>query len=242
MFRAPPILAEALRSKMERNNSNPTGQVNPTNRRDPLNRRTSLLICAAIVTWAIPGMAQEKKNPVVLMTTSMGDIKIELYPEQAPITVENFLKYVESGFFEGTIFHRVVPGFVIQGGGFNKDMERKETLAPIKNEAKTALAKGLKNTKYTLSMARTNNPNSATSQFFVNLADNTGSLDPNARSAGYAVFGKVIDGEEAVEKIHKVKTKSFSFYQDMPVDPVLIEKVVLVGKKKEDAQPAAADK
>ena len=160
-------------------------------------------------------------HPVVTMETSLGSIQIELYPQEAPRTVENFLAYVRDGFYDGTIFHRVVPGFVIQGGGFSADMQEKRTRPPIPNEA----ANGLKNSRGTLSMARTMDPNSATSQFFINLRDNA-ALDyrgNSAREMGYAVFGKVVSGMDVVDRIGKVATTSRGPYQDVPVQPVVIE-------------------
>ena len=154
---------------------------------------------------------------MVVFSMPDGDITIELFPEKAPITVKNFLDYVESGFFDGTIFHRVIPGFVIQGGGFTSDMKQKTTQAPIKNEADN----GLKNARGTLSMARTSDINSATSQFFVNLKDNA-NLDHNGPgSFGYAVFARVIDGMDVVDKIAAVPTTTKGSYQDTPVEAVV---------------------
>ncbi len=159
--------------------------------------------------------------PKVVMHTSMGDIVIELYSDKAPKTVENFLAYTRAGFFDGTVFHRVIPGFVIQGGGYTADLGRKPTRDPIVNEAKN----GIKNTRGTLSMARTSDPNSATSQFFVNLVDNRG-LDPNpaADPHGYAVFGKVVEGMAVVDAIAKVPTTNRSMFQNVPVDPIVVTK------------------
>lgn len=158
---------------------------------------------------------------MVVFETTHGTMKIELYPEQAPVTVENFLKYVEDGFYNGCIFHRVIPGFVIQGGGFNRDMAQKKTNAPIKNEADN----GLKNTRGTLSMARTSVKDSATSQFFVNLRDNA-VLDHGARDFGYAVFAKVVEGMDVVDKIAGVATGNHGPHGDVPKDPVIIESAV----------------
>ena len=154
---------------------------------------------------------------MVRFDTSHGSFTIELYPKEAPVTVENFLKYVDDGFFDGTIFHRIVPGFVIQGGGLTSDFDNKETRAPITNEAKN----GLKNSRGTLSMARTSDINSATSQFFVNLSDNA-FLDNGPRDFGYAVFGKVVEGLDVVDKIAKVKTGRRKGYQDAPMEDVII--------------------
>lgn len=154
---------------------------------------------------------------MVIFSTSMGDITIELFHDQAPITVANFLQYVDEGFFDGTIFHRVIPGFVIQGGGHAQDMRAKETNAPIKNEADN----GEKNLRGTLSMARTREVDSATSQFFINLKDNA-VLDHGQRDFGYAVFGRVSQGMDIVDLIAAVKTASRGPHQDVPVEPVVI--------------------
>lgn len=158
--------------------------------------------------------------------TSMGTITVELDDAKAPVTVTNFIEYVKSGHYDGTIFHRVIDGFMIQGGGFTKDMNQKETRAPIKNEA----ANGLKNARGTLAMARTMIVDSATSQFFINLVDND-FLDyrgPDPRMFGYAVFGKVTDGMEVVDRIAKVKTGFAGPHQNVPEEPVIIRKVHLV--------------
>ncbi len=158
--------------------------------------------------------------------TSMGTITVELDDAKAPVTVTNFIEYVKSGHYDGTIFHRVIDGFMIQGGGFTKDMNQKETRAPIKNEA----ANGLKNARGTLAMARTMVVDSATSQFFINLVDND-FLDyrgPDPRMFGYAVFGKVTDGMEVVDRIAKVKTGFAGPHQNVPEEPVVIRKVHLV--------------
>jgi peptidyl-prolyl cis-trans isomerase A (cyclophilin A) len=154
---------------------------------------------------------------MVRFETSHGSFTIELFPKEAPVTVENFLKYVDDGFFDGTIFHRIVPGFVIQGGGLTAEFDNKETRDPIKNEAKN----GLKNGRGWLSMARTSDISSATSQFFVNLSDNA-FLDHGPRDYGYAVFGRVTEGMETVDKIAKVKTGRRKGYQDAPMDDVII--------------------
>ena len=157
--------------------------------------------------------------------TSMGTIAVELDDVKAPVTVKNFMDYAKSGHYDGTIFHRVIDGFMIQGGGFTKDMNQKETKAPIKNEA----ANGLKNARGTLAMARTMVVDSATSQFFINLVDN-GFLDyrgPDPRTFGYAVFGKVTDGMDVVDRIAKVKTGFAGPHQNVPETPVVIRKVHL---------------
>ena len=154
---------------------------------------------------------------MIRFETSHGAFTVELFPKEAPVTVENFLKYVDDGFFDGTIFHRIVPGFVIQGGGLTAEFANKKTRAAIRNEAKN----GLKNTRGSLSMARTSDINSATSQFFVNLKDN-GFLDHGPRDYGYAVFGRVSDGMEVIDKIAGVGTGTRKGYQDAPLEDVVI--------------------
>jgi peptidyl-prolyl cis-trans isomerase B (cyclophilin B) len=168
---------------------------------------------------------ENKSNPVVLINTTAGDIKVELFADKAPITVKNFVDYVKSGQFDHTIFHRVIDGFMIQGGGFTKEFKQKSVLAPIKNEADN----GLSNQRGTISMARTSDPNSATAQFFINVADNK-MLDfrgKNPRDYGYCVFGKVIEGMNVVDKIKSVKTGSKEGHQDVPLENVEIIKVSL---------------
>ena len=154
---------------------------------------------------------------MVRFETSQGTFTIELFAEDAPVTVENFLRYVDDGYFDGTIFHRIVPGFVIQGGGLTADFANKKTRAPISNEARN----GLKNTRGSLSMARTSDINSATSQFFVNLADNA-FLDHGPRDFGYAVFGRVTEGMEVIDKIARIKTGRRQGYQDAPLEDAVI--------------------
>ena len=172
-----------------------------------------------LMTAVDAGAAADEK-PVVVMETSLGTITIELDKEKAPITVENFLKYVDSGFYDNLIFHRVMPGFMVQGGGMDDKMREKDTQAPIKNEA----SNGLKNERGTIAMARTGNPNSATAQFFINHADNSRGLGPGGADAyGYAVFGKVIDGMETVDKIAKVATGLRGGHGDVPVQPIYIK-------------------
>ena len=178
----------------------------------------------------IAGCAAEKggkmSNPVVVLETSKGDIEIELYPDKAPITVENFLGYVNEGFYDGLIFHRVISNFMIQGGGFDKDMNEKPTKDTIKNEADN----GLKNEKGTIAMARTMVVDSATAQFFINVVDNP-SLDHSSKTIqgyGYAVFGKVISGMDVVDKIKSVETGSNGMHQDVPKEPVIINKAYVI--------------
>jgi peptidyl-prolyl cis-trans isomerase A (cyclophilin A) len=163
-------------------------------------------------------------NPRLLMNTSLGNVKIELFTKEAPISVENFLAYVKAGFYNGTIFHRVIPGFMIQGGGFTAGMQVKPTGQPIRNEA----ANGLKNDRGTLAMARTANPDSATSQFFINVVNNNGLNRPSPDGSGYAVFGKVIEGMNVVDKIAEVKTGRKMGAQDVPLVPVVIKSIKIV--------------
>lgn len=159
----------------------------------------------------------------VTLHTNYGDIAVELYNDKAPATVENFLRYVDAGFFDNTIFHRVIDGFMVQGGGFEPGMVQKETFDPIKNEANN----GLSNTRGTLAMARTNDPHSATAQFFINVKDNE-FLDFQSESMqgwGYCVFAEVTDGMDVVDKIKNVKTGTSGFHQDVPVEDVVLERV-----------------
>ena len=167
-------------------------------------------------------------NPQVEMKTSLGTLTIELYPDKAPKTVENFLQYARDGFFDGTVFHRVIPGFMIQGGGMSPELKEKPTRPPVPNEAKN----GLKNETGTIAMARTADPHSATAQFFINLQNN-GFLDyPGRDGWGYAVFGKVVQGLDVVEKIARVPTGNSGFHQNVPTKPVLIEAARVLPEKK----------
>lgn len=159
-------------------------------------------------------------NPVVVMETSEGPIKIELMEDKAPITVKNFLQYVEDKHFDGTVFHRVIAGFMIQGGGFDENLREKKTRGPIRNEA----GNGLSNLRGTIAMARTNDPHSATAQFFINTVDNE-RLDKNPDSAGYCVFGKVIEGMDVVDKIRKVKVQRTFVSEAQPLANVVIKSV-----------------
>ena len=210
----------------------------------PARRFASVAAEAAVLLLAVPGAAFPQSatadtattaersdpmptdNPRVLLHTSKGDVTVELFAAEAPKTVENFLAYVRSGHYDGTIFHRVIPNFMIQGGGFAADMSQKPTRDPIQNEADN----GLKNTKGTLAMARTMNPHSASAQFFVNTTDNA-FLDHRGKDPqgwGYAVFGKVVDGMDVVEAIGKVETGNRGGQQDVPVEPVVIESAKVV--------------
>ncbi len=170
-------------------------------------------------------MAEQAKNPVVTMSTSMGDIRIQLDADKAPISTNNFLDYVNEGHFDGLIFHRVIPGFMIQGGGFDSAMSQKKSKSPIKNEA----SNGLKNVTGSIAMARTNVVDSATAQFFINVKDNDFLNHKNTSpdGYGYAVFGQVVDGMDVVHAIEKVKTANRGMHQDVPVQAVVINSVKL---------------
>jgi peptidyl-prolyl cis-trans isomerase A (cyclophilin A) len=178
----------------------------------------ALLVASACSATEEPqAPAAQGGKTVVTMKTSLGDVQIELDAERAPITVENFLAYVDAGFYDGTIFHRVIPNFMVQGGGFDSGMKQKSTRPSIKNEAKN----GLKNETGTLAMARTSDPDSASSQFFINLVDND-FLNNGSRDVGYAVFARVTGGMDVVEKIAAVPTGNSGGHQDVPLDPVTI--------------------
>jgi peptidyl-prolyl cis-trans isomerase A (cyclophilin A) len=172
--------------------------------------------------------AAGKGNPMVVLSTSMGDIKIELYPDKAPITVKNFIDYAKAGYYDGTTFHRVIPNFMIQGGGMSADMqEKKGARPPIKNESDN----GLKNEAGTVAMARTSVPDSATSQFFINVKDNSFLNRESAPDkVGYAVFGKVVEGMDVVKKIEQAKTTSKGPHQNVPVDAVVIKSAKVVAE------------
>jgi peptidyl-prolyl cis-trans isomerase A (cyclophilin A) len=172
---------------------------------------------------ASPTPAPPPMGPVVSIVTSLGEIRVALRPDKAPLTVDNFLKYVKAGHYNGTIFHRVIPGFMIQGGGMDAKMREKPTRPPVRNEAKN----GLRNARGTIAMARTNDPNSATAQFFINVKDNH-SLDFGIRGAGYAVFGDVIQGMEVVDKIVAVPAHTSGEHQNVPDTPVVIKSVRLI--------------
>ena len=193
----------------------------------PIDLSRRLLLAAAAVlgltlSTALPARAETP--PRVELVTSLGTIEVQLDPQRAPKTVANFLQYVKSGFYGGTIFHRVIPGFMIQGGGFTPDMQQKPTQPPIPLESQN----GLKNLRGTIAMARTANPNSATSQFFINLVDNPALDYPQPDGHGYAVFGQVIKGMDVVDRIAKVPTQDAGPYQNVPVTPVVIKQAILL--------------
>jgi peptidyl-prolyl cis-trans isomerase A (cyclophilin A) len=184
-----------------------------------------LILAAFAFLFSLAALAA---NPQLEVKTSQGTLVIELYQDKAPKTVENFLQYAKDNFFNGTVFHRVIPGFMIQGGGFTPDLKQKETRAQIQNEAKN----GLKNETGTLAMARTNDPHSASAQFFINLKDNSFLDYPGRDGWGYAVFGKVVQGMDVVQKIAAVPTSNAGPHQNVPTTPVLIESVKLLPAKK----------
>ena len=177
-----------------------------------------LALCAAL-TAPLATAETALPNPEVVIKTTQGDITVRLFRDKAPVTVENFLAYVESGHYAGTIFHRVIPNFMAQGGGFDPQMQPRATAAPIVNEADN----GLRNERGTIAMARTNNPDSATSQFFINLRANA-PLDWSRSNPGYAVFGKVIDGMATVDAMATKPTGQVSRYRDVPLEPIIINK------------------
>ncbi|HYD81530.1 MAG TPA: peptidylprolyl isomerase [Paucimonas sp.] len=189
------------------------------------------LLLGLLAAFSLTGMtaayaddAAPPAGPQVSIKTSMGEIVVELYPDKAPKTVENFLSYVKSGHYKGTIFHRVIDGFMIQGGGFDKGMKQKPTKAPIQNEAQN----GLKNERYTVAMARTGAPHSATSQFFINVNDNAFLDYPGRDGWGYCVFGKVVKGIEIVDQIKAVETGDSGMHKNVPLKPVVIESAAVV--------------
>lgn len=183
-------------------------------------RRLAITLAATLL-WAGSAMAQTA--PQVKFQTSLGDFTVELYPEKAPKTVENFLQYVKDKHYNGTIFHRVIDGFMVQGGGFTPDMNQKATRDPIPLEAKN----GLKNDRGTIAMARTGNPNSATAQFFINVVDNQGLNAPSPDGHGYAVFGKVVAGMDTIDKMRATPTGNKGMFQNVPLTPLLINSATL---------------
>ena len=187
---------------------------------------TRLFAAGALALCAIlPAQAQNAAAPRVKLQTSLGNIVLELDAQKAPRTVANFVQYVKDKHYDGTVFHRVIDGFMIQGGGFTAEMQQKPTRAPIQNEADN----GLKNAPLTVAMARTNDPHSASAQFFINIADNRflNHTQPTLNGWGYAVFGKVVAGAEVVDKIRQVRTGSRGMFQDVPTTPVTIIKATM---------------
>ncbi|WP_299179239.1 peptidylprolyl isomerase [uncultured Neptuniibacter sp.] len=182
-----------------------------------LNKLISLIFA---VTLCTSSAIADSDNPQLLIQTNQGNITLELFQEQAPETVKNFLTYVDSGFYSGTIFHRTIAGFMIQGGGFTESLSRKETRAPIRNES----GNGLSNSRGTISMARTNHPHSATSQFFINTVDNR-NLDAQGSRFGYAVFGRVIQGMDIVMSISRAPTAPKAGHRDVPKQPIMISAI-----------------
>lgn len=202
--------------------------ASPKHKGNPVKPQAKSLLLAALLATAAAAHAETR----AVIETGEGNIELRLDEKKAPKTVANFVKYAKKGFYNGTIFHRVIDGFMIQGGGFTPDMEQKETRAPIKNEAHN----GLQNTRYTIAMARTSDPHSASAQFFINTADNH-ALDYRAKEMfgrkvvqewGYAVFGKVVEGTDVVDKIEGVSTRSHGFHNDVPAETVVIEKAEIV--------------
>jgi peptidyl-prolyl cis-trans isomerase A (cyclophilin A) len=187
-----------------------------------------ILLIITLCLTAATAMATDPpagKNPVVLMETSLGNVKLELFQKSAPVSVGNFLDYVNSGYYSGAIFHRVIPGFMVQGGGMTADLKPKATKAPIKNEADN----GLKNDRGTLAMARAGDPDSATSQFFINVVNNGGLNRPSPDGFGYAVFGRVIEGMDVIDKIVKTPQKQLNaVFQNVPETPVVIKSMKVV--------------
>lgn len=191
-----------------------------------LSRRTLTLSLASLIVASHTTLAsaQDAAKPRVKFVTTQGDFVVELEPTKAPKTVENFLQYVNDKHYEGTVFHRVIDGFMIQGGGFTADMQQKPTRAPIPLEAKN----GLKNDRYTIAMARTGNPNSATSQFYINVANNDMLNAPQPDGHGYAVFGKVVQGQAVIDKIRTVPTGNRSMHQNVPTSAITITAATVV--------------
>jgi cyclophilin family peptidyl-prolyl cis-trans isomerase len=206
-----------------------------------MNLATALFLLAQAAQAPVPAPAATPSpeptpfaGPIVVLETSLGKVKLGLRPEKAPLSVKNFLTYVKAGHYDGTIFHRVMPGFMAQGGGFEEDMTERPTRPPILNEAKN----GLSNRRGTLAMARTNDPNSATAQFFINVNDNHG-LDFGVRGAGYAVFGEVLEGMDVVDKIVAVPTTRKGQFSDVPRTPVFLTKARLVSAGTVAPKPTA---
>ena len=185
-------------------------------------------LIAGTAIYSVAHLAFAEGSPQVRFATTAGDFVVEVYPDKAPKTVENFLQYVKDKHYDGTLFHRVIPNFMVQGGGFDAKYVQKPTRAPVVHEGRQAMEKGLRNVPGALAMARTNDPQSATAQFFINVKDN-GFLDPSAQSPGYTVFGKVVSGMDVVDKIKLTPTGAGGpFGSDVPQTPVLINSATLV--------------
>ncbi len=193
-----------------------------------------LIAFAALASTALTSLGALAANPMVELKTNQGEIVVEVFADKAPKSAENFVQYVKDGFYDGTVFHRVIDGFMVQGGGFDADLKQKSTRAPIENEAKN----GLKNERGTLAMARTADPHSASAQFFINLVPNAFLDYPSRDGWGYAVFGKVVKGMDVVDKIAKVQTANRGFHQNVPVEAVVIESASVL----ENAAPKKAGK
>jgi cyclophilin family peptidyl-prolyl cis-trans isomerase len=185
------------------------------------------LAAATLVLGWLAGGAWAADATKVKFATSAGDIVVEVYPDKAPKTVENFLQYVRDKHYDGTIFHRVIDRFMVQGGGFDRNMVEKKTRAPVAHEGRQSFEQGLRNETGTLAMARTNDPDSATAQFFINVADNA-FLDPRGNNPGYTVFGRVVSGMDVVNKVKSVRTGSSGMHSDVPLQPVVITSATLV--------------
>jgi peptidyl-prolyl cis-trans isomerase A (cyclophilin A) len=195
--------------------------------------QANIFRAAALAVLLAGSSSALAENPRVEFKTTMGSFTLELYPDKAPKTVANFLEYANSGFYKGTIFHRVIDNFMIQGGGFDPGMKQKDTRGPIENEAGLAMKGGLRNEFGTIAMARTSVPNSATAQFFINVKDNTflDYRDPSPQGIGYAVFGKVVDGMNTVLRISRVDTGTVAGQQNVPQRPIIIESVTVKSGK-----------
>jgi cyclophilin family peptidyl-prolyl cis-trans isomerase len=185
------------------------------------------VFAALALVACLPLSSHAAGEPRVKLATTAGDIVIELYPDKAPKTVDNFLQYVRDKHYDGTTFHRVIDRFMIQGGGYDRDMKERPNRPPVVHEGRDAYAKGLRNQVGTVAMARTNDPNSATSEFFINVADNA-FLDPKGNNPGYTVFGKVVEGMDVVNKIKVVQTGNVGMFENVPVAPVVITSATIV--------------
>lgn len=190
-------------------------------------RSVTRRLATAILLGSLAATAWATEAPKVKFTTSAGEIVVEVYPDKAPKTAENFLQYVRDKHYDGTVFHRVIDNFMIQGGGMDAKLAEKPTRAPVVHEGRAAFQKGLRNTPGTLAMARTNDPDSATAQFFINVANN-GFLDPKGDAPGYTVFGRVVSGMEVVNKIKGVPTGRVGMHEGVPQTPVVIQSATIV--------------